>query len=276
MDKAPSTFDSVTFTARARDHVNNGTRALPEETPVALTYNGATHAVMMATPANLEDFAYGFTLTEGIAANLEDIESVECVVLEDGVDLRIRLVGDPADALWERRRVLAGPLGCGLCGIDSIKQALRPAPPVADSTLCLTPNRIAQAVRLLGDRQPLHRRTRAVHAAGFLDAEAGVVHAREDVGRHNALDKLIGDLWRRGVASTNGALVITSRVSIEMVQKAAACGCPILIAVSAPTALAVRVADTAGITLVATARGDRFEVFTHPERIETEGIAHVS
>ncbi len=252
-----------------------GRRAVPEETPVAMTYGGSTHAVMMATPADLEDFAYGFTLTEGIAA-LSDIEAVEVVEHELGVDLQIELASDASEALARRRRRIAGPVGCGLCGIESIEQALRPTAAVNSPDLVLSPAEISGAAKMLSGMQPLNAETRAVHAAAFYVPEKGVVLAREDVGRHNALDKLAGGIARGGFDGSTGVVVLTSRVSVEMVQKTAAIGSPMIIAVSAPTALAVRTAESAQITLVAIARGDEFEIFTHPHRVTSEGIADVA
>ena len=166
-----------------------------------------------------------------------------------------------------RRRKMAGPTGCGLCGIESLIEAMRPPPQVGKGGV-LTPNQIMTAVNSLFPRQDLNRETRAVHAAGFWDPERNLVAVREDVGRHNALDKLAGALAKDGATAEQGLVVLTSRVSVEMVQKSAAIGAPIIAAVSAPTALAVRMADACGMTLVAIARKDGFEVFTHPHRIK--------
>jgi FdhD protein len=242
-------------------------RMVPEETPVAFSYNGTTHAVMMATPADMEDFAVGFSLSEGIISQLGEINEITVEEHDEGVDIQILLAGEAGQELTDRRRRMAGPVGCGLCGIESIEQALKPVASVDKAKLKLTPDEIADAVTLLSQVQPLHRETGAVHAAGFYVPGKGIVAAREDVGRHNALDKLAGALCRSGVKGKTGAVVITSRVSIEMVQKAAIIGAPILIAVSAPTALAIRTAHAAGMTLVALVRGDEFDVFTRPERI---------
>lgn len=266
------TVARVAYRARGAEQ---GERTVPEETPVALTYNGSTHAVMMATPADLEDFAYGFTLTEGIVDDAAAIEGVELVEFEQGVDLQIALATDASEALARRRRRMAGPVGCGLCGIESIEQALRPAS-LVNAHLTLSRAEVAAAVGELSALQPLNARTRAVHAAGFYQPGTGLVLAREDVGRHNALDKLAGALARGGLDGGTGAVVLTSRVSIEMVQKAAACGCPMIIAVSAPTALAIRMAELAQLTLIAIARGDEFEIFTHPHRVADRGIADVA
>ncbi|EEW24637.1 formate dehydrogenase accessory sulfurtransferase FdhD [Rhodobacter ferrooxidans] len=243
-----------------------GLRALPEEVAVAISYNGTTQAVMMATPADLQDFAYGFSATEGIAQPAE-IDSVTVQDTDAGIDLQIWL-HRPAEArLTQRRRSMAGPVGCGLCGIDSLAEATRSPAPVPQSTLQLTPSQVMQAASDLVKHQPLHDATHAVHAAGFWTPKAGMIAAREDVGRHNALDKLVGALRQPHPA---GAVVLTSRVSIDLVQKCAALGAPVLIAVSAPTAAAVSMAEVAGITLIALARPDRFEVFTHPQRITAE------
>lgn len=247
-------------------------RTVAEETPVAFSYGGSTHAVMMATPNDLIDFAYGFSLTEGIISRASDMESVEIVPAGPGVDVQVMLAIDAADALSRRRRHLAGPVGCGLCGIESIEQALRPVTAVPPSDVMIAPFTIARAMRSLEGNQPLHQATRAVHGAGFFSLEDGSVTVREDIGRHNALDKLIGALVRAGTAPDSGVLVVTSRVSVEIVQKAAAFGSPLLLAVSAPTALAVSTAEEAGMTLLAVVRDDDFEVFTHPDRIKGESV----
>lgn len=249
-----------------------GSRALPEEVAVALTYNGSTQAVMMATPDALEDFAYGFSLTEGIARPAE-IDSVTVVETDRGIDLQIWLHGDAEARLVKRRRTMAGPVGCGLCGIDSLEEATRTANVVTEQSFTLTPNGVMAAISALTAYQPLHDLTHAVHAAGFW-SHGKMVAVREDVGRHNALDKLAGALVRQPQGP--GAVVITSRVSIDMVQKCAAIGAPMLIAVSAPTAAAVAMADAAGITLIALARADKFEVFTHMTRITPEEAADVA
>jgi len=174
-----------------------------------------------------------------------------------------------ADTFTERRRLMAGPVGCGLCGIESLNEAMRPLPAVKGA-ITIGPAQIAEALGALTRKQVMGQATRAVHAAGFWSPRLGLVEVREDVGRHNALDKLAGALARCGVNATEGAVVISSRVSVEMVQKAAMMGAPVLVAISAPTALAIRTADQAGITLIGIARDDGFEVFTHRERIHVE------
>lgn len=242
-------------------------RMVPEEVPIAFSYAGTTHAVMMASPADFEDFALGFSLTEGIISSLGEIESIEIEDLGAGVDIQIRLKDAATTRFQTRRRRLAGPVGCGLCGIESIEEAMRSVDAVGRSRLSISTNDIVRSVGLLTKVQPLHAETGAVHAAGFYVPEMGIVAAREDVGRHNALDKLAGALAKAGTHGDIGAVVVTSRVSVEMVQKTAAIGSPVIIAVSAPTALAIRTAKAAGMTLVALVRGDEFDIFTHPDRI---------
>jgi FdhD protein len=247
-------------------------RMVPEETPVAFSYAGTTHAVMMASPADFEDFALGFSLTEGIVSAAEEIEAIEVEDLGAGIDIQIRLK-DKANTRFEaRRRRLAGPVGCGLCGIESIEEAMRSVDDVRQSPLTLSASDIVQAVNLLSKQQPLHAQTGAVHAAGFYVPGKGIVAAREDVGRHNALDKLAGALAKAGIDGASGAVVVTSRVSVEMVQKTASIGASFIIAVSAPTALAIRTADESGMTLIALVRGEDFDIFTGPGRV-TSGAA---
>jgi len=244
----------------------DGSRALPEEVAIALTYNRASYAVMMATPLDVEDFGVGFSLNEGIIASPSELADIEVLGVELGIELRMTLAGDAAERTAERRRRLAGPVGCGLCGVESLEEALRPLPQVT-ARLTVTPDEVRAALAGLAAGQALNRATRAVHAAGFWRPGRGVVAVREDVGRHSALDKLAGALARAGEAADQGMIVISSRVSIEMVQKAAMMGAGILVAVSAPTALAVRSAEGAGLTLVAIAREDGFEVFSGARRI---------
>ncbi|MGN6208387.1 formate dehydrogenase accessory sulfurtransferase FdhD [Asticcacaulis sp.] len=246
---------------------NAGQRHVAEEVPVALVYDASTEAVMMATPADLEDFAYGFSLNEGLISQMEDIRRLDIVPGPNGIEARMWLTPAHSQAMTARRRSRTGPTGCGLCGLDSLEEVLRLRTPIRPSALRLTASDIMAAVTSLETRQPLGDQTRAVHAAGFWMPREGLVAVREDVGRHNALDKLAGALARTGVRGETGAIVLTSRISVEMVQKAAAIGAPVLIAISAPTALALRTAEAAGLTVIAVARHNGFEVFTHPERI---------
>jgi len=265
------TFRAIDRQAWRQDRVSNGSRSLAEETALALTYNGGTYAVMMGTPGDLEDFAIGFSLNAGIIQSVDGVESLDIVHLEDGVDLRIWLPPVQAAKLGQRRRNMAGPTGCGLCGVDSIAEALV-APATVGCGRCFSPEQIVAAMHSIQALQTINVATRAVHAAAFWTPEHGIVALREDVGRHNALDKLTGALARGHVAAVDGMVLLTSRVSIEMVQKVASIGAPVMVAISAPTTLAVRTAEAAGITLAAIARDDGFEVFTHPHRI-ISGVA---
>lgn len=253
----------------------NGGRTLPSEVAVAFVYNGTTQAVMMATPDNLDAFAMGFSATEQIITQLSEIQEIERLDLENGIELRIRLEPEAEHRFEARRRAQVGPVGCGLCGIDSLAEALRELPRVK-SRLALTPADVSSAMAGLSRHQALHDATRAVHAAGFYVPGRGVVHAAEDVGRHNALDKLAGTLLRARSDPAAGAVVMTSRISVDLVQKCAVVGVPALIAASAPTALAVEQAEGSGITLIGIARGDDFEVFSHPERLSKGPAADVA
>jgi FdhD protein len=255
-----------------RNDLSFGGRSIPEETAVALTYNGGTYAVMMTTPQDLEDFALGFSLSEGIIRSAAELDSLEVLHLGDGIELRMWLSGLKAVRLHERRRHVAGPTGCGLCGVDSVAEALRPAASVGPGRK-FPSEQIMNAMTNISSLQKLNNETRAVHAAAFWNVSEGFVALREDVGRHNALDKLSGALSRASIVAEEGIVLLTSRVSVEMVQKAAAMGTTVMVSVSAPTALAVRMAHAAGITLVAIARVDGFEVFTHPYRILFRAVA---
>ena len=248
-----------------------GERAIAEETAVAFSYNGSSYAVMMATPQDLEDFAVGFSITEGIVASRDEIESLEVLDLEAGIELRMRLAEPRAGAFAARRRYLAGPTGCGLCGIEQLTEAMRPLPPVA-AGVSFTPRDIMQALDAIESLQVVNQQTRSVHGAAFYRPAEDSAILREDVGRHNALDKLCGAMLRADIAAQSGFALVTSRLSIEMIQKAATVGIPMLVAVSAPTALAVQAAESTGMTLVAVARADGFEVFTHPQRIKQDQL----
>lgn len=252
-----------------RDGTREINRSLPEETPVAVVFDGTTAAVMMATPDDVADFAMGFALTEGFITTPGDVAEFEIVPHELGIEARFWLRGDRAEALKARRRNMLGPVGCGLCGIDSLEQAIRPLPALPPGSAVFTQGDVGRATDALRAHQPLHDLTRAVHAAGFMQADGRFILTREDVGRHNALDKLIGGMAHRGIVPATGAIVLTSRVSVEMVQKTVIAGCPVLIAVSAPTAHALRLAEAAGLTLAAFARGGTFDIYAHPGRIQT-------
>ncbi|HEY1613128.1 MAG TPA: formate dehydrogenase accessory sulfurtransferase FdhD [Rhizomicrobium sp.] len=264
----PSPLAKVRRQRVTKHDVASGIRVIAEEIPVAFTYDRATFAVMMATPSDIEDFAAGFSLTERIVDTVSEIATIDIVDCAEGIEARMTLTVARDAELTSRRRRLAGPAGCGLCGIESLQAAVAPAQPVR-APLRVPPPTVFAALDALQARQSLNQEVHAVHAAGFWSmAQNRLVCVREDVGRHNALDKLAGALARADMLAESGFIVMSSRLSIELVQKAAAIGCPVLVAVSAPTAFALRAADDAGMTLVAVARADSFEVFTHPHRIE--------
>lgn len=272
---APQTAIPLPRQAWRGGRFTDGIRVVPAEVPVALTYNRMTHAVMLATPGDLEDFAIGFSLSEEIITAPSDVLGLDIVEVPEGIELRMDLAADRLEALTRRQRRLAGPSGCGLCGLDSLAAAVRAVPKVPQG-LVMTPADIEAAMRSMQPAQALNAATRAVHAAGFWTRHGGLRVLREDVGRHNALDKLAGALARNGGSGGNGVVVLSSRISVEMVQKAAMMGTPMVMAVSVPTALAIRQADMAGITLIGIARADGFEAFTHPERISADPVSHVA
>ncbi|HTE79632.1 MAG TPA: formate dehydrogenase accessory sulfurtransferase FdhD [Reyranella sp.] len=247
--------------AETRDEV------VAEEVAVALVYNGISHAVMMATPCDIEDFARGFTLTEHIVDKPSEIFDIEVEPAGRGIEVQLRIAGQRMAALAERRRTLAGRTGCGLCGVDSLDAALRPVP-ATRSTASVSRAAIARAMAALPPEQRINRDNGATHAAGWATLDGTLLAVREDVGRHNALDKLAGALARLGLGGEGGFVVVTSRCSYEMVQKAAAIDAAAIAAVSAPTSLAIETAEQAGLALVAFVRDDRLTVYAHGERIE--------
>ena len=249
-------------------------RIVPNEVAVAISYNQIGYAVMMATPVDLTDFAIGFSLSEGIIERAHDIIQCDIVIIDNGIECRLRVAQDVAARLAQRRRHLAGALGCGLCGLESLAEATRHIPPVT-APLRLSAEGLMQAMREMARAQSLNAQTHGVHAAGFRQPGHDLL-VREDVGRHNALDKIIGALAQQNRPGGLGAILLTSRVSIELIQKCGMLGASIIVAVSVPTAHAIRAADQAGITLAAIARDDGFEIFTHPSRIELETIADVA
>jgi FdhD protein len=261
----------VTQQAGVRRVARDGTAmdridVLAEESPVALVYNGISHAVMMASPADLEDFALGFSISEGIADGREDLGAIERVAVDAGIEVRIELSSRAFWRLKERRRTLAGRTGCGLCGVDSLEQTVRVMQPIA-ADLKVPLDAIHRALDNLPEAQTNNRATRSMHAAAFATPQGELKLVREDVGRHNALDKLIGALLRAGLEPASGVCLITSRCSYEMVQKAVVTGLPILAAVSAPTLMARRLAEAHNLTLIALARHDSAVLVTHPERV---------
>jgi len=236
------------------------------EVPIAFEYNGISHAVMLATPADLHDFAIGFSFSEGIATPSQ-CYGVEVRESAAGITLAIEIAASAFALLRAHRRTLAGRTGCGICGTESLDQVLRPLADLSAQPLRIAPAALARAHAGLADAQPLQHRTGAAHGAAWCRVDGAIVLAREDVGRHNALDKLIGALMRGGVDTGAGFALVTSRASVEMVQKSATAGISLLAAVSAPTALAVRVAESCGQTLIGFARGQTFSVYTHGARI---------
>ncbi|RJG02615.1 formate dehydrogenase accessory sulfurtransferase FdhD [Noviherbaspirillum sedimenti] len=242
---------------------------LAEEVPVALEYNGIAHAVMLATPCDLEEFALGFSLTEGILQSKRELYDIEIRHSSAGITVSMTVSSGAFMAMKAKRRNLAGRTGCGLCGTEQLDQVLRPVPAMAWDRP-LQASAIRQALHGLGAHQPIARLTGATHAAAWCSAEGRILAVFEDVGRHNALDKLAGAMAMTGMDTDFGFALITSRASVEMVQKAATVRIPALVAISAPTALAVRTAQQCGLTLVAFARGDNFVAYTNANTIESD------
>ena len=249
-----------------------GTDWVAEEVPVALEYNGVSHAVMLASPADLEDFALGFTLTEGIVDDVSQILDIELTADARGQTLHVRITAACFARLKDKRRSLAGRTGCGLCGADSLAHAIHPPPPVL-GTRCFAASAVARALAGLRDKQLLRDVTGATHAAAWCSAAGDIVLLREDLGRHNALDKLIGALQRGRIDAGTGFIVVTSRASYEMVHKTAVAGVALLAAVSGVTSLAIDVAQAAGVALLGFARGEDVSVYSHAERVQLHPVA---
>jgi FdhD protein len=236
------------------------------EVPVALEYNGISHAVMMASPCDLEDFAVGFSISEGIVSDLREIYEIDVREVEPGIQVCMRIAAERFAGLKERRRNLTGRTGCGLCGTESLQEVFRPLQRV-NSLIEFGGEALHKALAKLCEHQYLQGVTGATHAAAWINDDGKIVCAREDVGRHNALDKLIGALARKNADFASGAVIITSRASYEMVQKAASVGIGIVAAVSAPTSLAVQLADSLNVTLVGFLRPGNHVVYTHAQRL---------
>jgi FdhD protein len=236
-----------------------------EEAPVALMYNGEPHVVMLTTPLDLEDFAVGFSLTEGLVTSVDEVQSVRVHYRAEGIEVRIRVPVARFQAMAGRERNLTGRTGCGLCGSATLKQAVRHPPPVT-AAIRVRAADLSEALAAMAERQGLNRLTGAVHAAGWFVPGAGLKAVREDVGRHNALDKLLGLLARTRFDRHAGFAVVTSRASYEMVQKCAMLGIGFMAAISAPTGLAIRLAEDTGLTLVGFARGGNCVVYANPQR----------
>jgi FdhD protein len=250
----------------------HATDRLAEEVPIALVYHGVPHVVMLASPADLEDFAVGFTVSEGLVANSREIQEIQVEEGPEAIDVRIRIAPARFSALLAQRRNLTGRTGCGLCGAETLEQAMRPVASVG-SWPDIDAGEMHGALRELSSHQPVNAQTGSVHAAGWVVAGKGLHCVREDVGRHNALDKTIGALLRSEMDLSAGYMLITSRASYEMVQKSATVGIGLLAAVSAPTALAIRVAEQSGLTLVGFARDGQHVVYAHPTKIRTMACA---
>ena len=244
------------------------TAEVAEEVPVGVIYGGIPHAVMMASPADLEDFVVGFSVTEGIIRSASDIRSIASRKTDDGVELNVLLLPEPFQSFLSRRRIrnLRGQTSCGLCGVEEIGDT-RAETPHAPEGQKFTQAAVRSALAALPNYQHLHKRTRAAHAAAWVSPEGAILLVREDVGRHNALDKLIGAAMRMPIDLTAGFCLITSRCSFEMVQKALMASMPAIVAISAPTGLAVRTAEAAGLTLVALARNDAQNIYAGAHRV---------
>ncbi|KRB07302.1 formate dehydrogenase accessory sulfurtransferase FdhD [Lysobacter sp. Root690] len=251
---------------RRGERVAEALDAIAAEVPVALSYNGTPFAVMMATPDDLTDFALGFSLSEGIVASAQELRVDAIDTSLEGIAIALSIPEARAAALDQRRRNLQGRSGCGVCGTESIEAVLRPPPRLPDSAP-IQLHALQRALRELRQQQPLNALTGATHAAGWADRDGRVLFVREDVGRHNALDKLIGALSTRAIDPLSGFAVVTSRASFEMAMKAAQAGIPLLAAISAPTALAIALADSANLTLIGFARDDGHAVYTHAYRL---------
>lgn len=258
------------FVRLSEDGAVDASALVAEEVPVALVYNGRPHVVVMATPTDLEDLAVGFSRTEGIVDENGSVERLDVVRASHGIELQIQMSEHCAARLEQRTRAITSRTGCGLCGVERIADAMRIPARVGD-TLAVAADALWASGLALDREQTLNRDTHTVHAAAWALPDGSLHTVREDVGRHNALDKVLGALTRRGVDPRGGFIVVTSRASYEMVQKAAACGVELLAAVSRPTGLAIRFADAAGVTLVGLLRGRTANVYTNPGR-----ITHVS
>jgi FdhD protein len=265
-ERTPATVESLSV-----ERWRNGQREriddqIAVEAPIAITYQGVPYVVMMATPADLEDLARGFTLSEGLVASPDEIRSVEAINDAGALEVRVEIAPARFSELLRKRRNLTGRTGCGVCGAETIEQAIRRPSPVTGN-LSVSVTELHEALNALKAAQSINDQTGATHAAAWAIPGRGVQIVREDVGRHNALDKVIGALLRERTDPASGYLLVTSRGSYELVQKAATVGVSLLVAVSAPTSLAIQVAHDTHLTLVAFARADRHVVYAHPERI---------
>jgi FdhD protein len=269
---ANAPLSQVAVTRWRNGEVSQATDKVAEEVPIALIYNGVSHAVMLATPQDLEDFALGFSLSEGILHSKSELYDIEVVTQPQGIELRLDVATEAFVKLKERRRNLVGRTGCGLCGAESLEQALR-LPELRSSNYeasspIVNANSIIKAFRTIQTTQVLQQATGATHACAWVNLDGEVQLLREDVGRHNAMDKLIGALAKLP-KQDEGFVLTSSRASVEMVQKVAIAGYSILAAISAPTGLAVRIAEDYGVTLVGFLRDNQFVMYANPQRIKS-------
>jgi FdhD protein len=239
---------------------------IAEEVPISLIYNGMPHVVMLATPTNLEEFALGFSITEGIIKNPQELLSARIYNRSKGIEVQLKIPDHRFQCMADKGRNLTGRTGCGLCGASTLNQAIRQPEPVK-SDIAVSAEDLHLALTELSKHQTLNQVTGAVHAAAWVVPNQGIVEIREDVGRHNALDKLIGFLLRNNKDLSAGFVIVTSRASYEMVQKTAWVGISLLAAISAPTGLAIRLANETGLTLIGFARDDQHVIYTHPQRL---------
>ncbi|MDR0588809.1 MAG: formate dehydrogenase accessory sulfurtransferase FdhD [Burkholderiales bacterium] len=260
---SPVTHVSITRADRERQALTQTKDCVIEETPVALVYNDVSHVVLLATPDNaLHDLALGFGLSEGILLNTDELLDCECVVEEKGILMEMRVSNRAFEALKGRRRALAGRTGCGLCGIESLNHVIQNVPKIHTTMSALSCESIFNAIRENTNHQVLRQQTGATHSAAWFNAEGQLLFLREDVGRHNALDKLIGAMATARATHAGGFCFISSRASFEMVQKAAMQGIAVLVAASAPTATAIRLAEAAGVCLIGFARENKLVIYT--------------
>ena len=267
----PSTDKASGCVARTVVRFQNGSANkaddwIASEVPIALSYNGLAHVVMLATPMDLADFALGFSLSEAIISTPGELETIEIHERLEGIEMGLRIPASRAEAIAARQRNLSGRSSCGLCGTQQLEDVVR-HPAVVGAGIHTTPETLHHALHSLEAAQPLNQRTGATHAAAWVDARGALLCVREDVGRHNALDKLIGAITRNGFDVAEGFLILTSRARYEMVQKAATVGIGLIAAISAPTALAIHLADSCGVTLIGFARASGHVTYTHPHRM---------
>jgi FdhD protein len=260
-----SSYQSVSVERFKNGELSTIDDFVAEEVPVVLMYNGVSHVVMLATPTNLEDFALGFSLTEGIIAGAAELESVKVYQRSNGIEVQLKIPEVRFQCLADKGRNLTGRTGCGLCGATTLKQAIK-LPRSVSGNLQITSTQLTTALQNLSQYQKLNQITGAIHAVAWVEPEKDIVELREDVGRHNALDKLIGSLLKRNTDFCAGFMITTSRASYEMVQKATAIGVTILAAISAPTALAIRLAKESGLTLIGFARDETCVIYSHSQR----------